>query len=67
MITVTLPDGSTRELPEGSSAADLAGIDVLLLASLVLLGIAVLPSHRLRESEHLVGARVEVAKTAETA
>lgn len=49
------------------SAADLAGIDGLLLASLVLLGIAVLPIHRLRESEHLVGARVEVAKTAETA
>ncbi|HET6380405.1 MAG TPA: MFS transporter [candidate division Zixibacteria bacterium] len=46
------------------SAADLAGIDGLLLASLVLLAIAVLPIHRLRESEHLVGTRVEVADIA---
>ncbi|HEX2142798.1 MAG TPA: MFS transporter, partial [Candidatus Limnocylindria bacterium] len=37
------------------TAADWAGIDGLLLASLVLLGIAVLPIHRLRVSEHLVG------------
>jgi MFS family permease len=37
------------------TAADLAGIDGLLLASLLLLGVAVLPIHRLRESEHLVG------------
>ncbi|HSM38210.1 MAG TPA: MFS transporter [Candidatus Limnocylindrales bacterium] len=37
------------------AAADLAGIDGLLLASLGLLIIAVLPIHRLRESEHLVG------------
>jgi MFS family permease len=37
------------------SAADWAGIDGLLLASLVLLLIAVLPIHRLRASEHLVG------------
>jgi MFS family permease len=37
------------------TAADWAGIDGLLLASLVLLIIAVLPIHRLRTSEHLVG------------
>jgi predicted MFS family arabinose efflux permease len=37
------------------SAADWAGIDGLLLASLLLLLIAVLPIHRLRASEHLVG------------
>ena len=37
------------------TAADWAGIDGLLMASLLLLGIAVLPIHRLRESEHLVG------------
>jgi MFS family permease len=37
------------------SAADWAGIDGLLLASLILLLIAVLPIHRLRASEHLVG------------
>jgi MFS family permease len=36
-------------------AADWAGIDGLLLASLILLLIAVLPIHRLRASEHLVG------------
>jgi MFS family permease len=42
------------------AAADLAGIDGLLLASLGLLIIAVLPIHRLRESEHLVGARAEL-------
>jgi MFS family permease len=39
------------------AAADLAGIDGLLLASLVLLGVALLPIHRLRDSEHLVGVR----------
>jgi MFS family permease len=39
------------------AAADLAGIDGLLLASLLLLGVAVLPIHRLRDSEHLVGVR----------
>ncbi|MGH2455780.1 MAG: MFS transporter [Candidatus Limnocylindria bacterium] len=38
------------------TAADWAGIDGLLMASLVLLAVAVLPIHRLRESEHLVGA-----------
>lgn len=37
------------------AAADLAGIDGLLMASLGLLIVAVLPIHRLRESEHLVG------------
>jgi MFS family permease len=41
------------------TAADLAGIDGLLTASLVLLLIAVIPIHRLRESEHLVGVAVE--------
>jgi MFS family permease len=46
------------------TAADWAGIDGLLLASLVLLGIAVLPIHRLRESEHLVGATVEAGPAA---
>ena len=40
-------------------AADLAGIDGLLLASLGLLVVAVLPVHRLRESEHQVGVVVE--------
>jgi MFS family permease len=38
------------------TAADWAGIDGLLLASLVLLIVAVLPIQRLRASEHLVGA-----------
>jgi MFS family permease len=37
------------------TAADWAGIDGLLLASLVLLIVAVLPIQRLRASEHLVG------------
>jgi MFS family permease len=37
------------------SAADWAGIDGLLLASLLLILIAVLPIQRLRASEHLVG------------
>jgi MFS family permease len=41
------------------TAADMAGIDGLLLASLLLLIVAVLPIHRLRESEHLVGQRPE--------
>ncbi|HEX6140224.1 MAG TPA: MFS transporter [Candidatus Limnocylindria bacterium] len=41
------------------TAADWAGIDGLLLASLALLVVAVLPIHRLRESEHLVGVRAE--------
>jgi predicted MFS family arabinose efflux permease len=39
------------------SAADWLGIDGLLLASLLLLLVAVLPIHRLRSSEHLVGSR----------
>ena len=43
------------------SAADLAGIDGLLMASLVLLFIAVVPIHRLRESEHLVGVAPDPA------
>jgi len=38
------------------TAADWLGIDGLLLASLVLLGIALLPLRGLRASEHLVGA-----------
>jgi MFS family permease len=46
------------------TAADLAGIDGLLLASLALLVIAVLPIHRLRESEHLVGQRAPQHTTA---
>jgi len=41
------------------SAADWAGIDGLLLASLVLILIAVLPIQRLRASEHLVGVAPE--------
>src|SRR5574338_799512 len=41
------------------TAADWAGIDGLLLASLALLVVAVLPIHRLRESEHLVGVRAD--------
>lgn len=39
------------------TAADWAGIDGLLLASLGLLLIAVLPIHRLRASEHLIGLK----------
>lgn len=41
------------------AAADLAGIDGLLTASLVLLLVALLPIHRLRASEHLVGTAAE--------
>lgn len=41
------------------TAADVAGIDGLLMASLALLVVAVLPIHRLRESEHLVGTAAE--------
>ena len=37
-------------------AADWQGIDGLLAASLLLLLVAILPLHRLRRSEHLVGA-----------
>jgi MFS family permease len=39
------------------TAADWAGIDGLLLASLALVLIAVLPIHRLRASEHLIGLK----------
>jgi MFS family permease len=43
------------------SAADWLGIDGLLLASVVLLVIALVPLRWLRESEHLVGAQVQLA------
>ena len=39
--------------------AKTAGIDGLLTASLVLLLVALLPIHRLRASEHLVGTAAE--------
>ena len=42
-------------------AGDLAGIDGLLMASVGLILIAVLPVHRLRASEHLVGAAPDPA------
>jgi MFS family permease len=42
------------------SAADWLGIDGLLLASVVMLGIALLPLRWLRESEHLVGVPAPV-------
>ncbi|HLE89461.1 MAG TPA: MFS transporter [Candidatus Limnocylindria bacterium] len=38
-------------------AGDWAGIDGLLYASLILIVVAILPVHRLRASEHLVGTR----------
>jgi MFS family permease len=40
-------------------AGDWAGIDGLLYASLLLIVVAILPVHRLRASEHLVGQRAE--------
>lgn len=40
-------------------AGDLAGIDGLLYASVILIIVAILPVHRLRASEHLVGTRSE--------
>ena len=43
------------------AAADSMGIDGLLVASVVLLVVALLPLRWLRESEHLVGARVQLA------
>jgi MFS family permease len=43
------------------AAADWMGIDGLLVASVVFLLVALLPLRWLRESEHLVGARVQLA------
>ncbi len=40
-------------------AGDWAGIDGLIYASLLLIVVAILPVHRLRASEHLVGQRAE--------
>jgi hypothetical protein len=43
----------------GGVAAELHGIDGILVATLVLLGIALIPLHRLRSVEHLVGGPPE--------
>jgi MFS family permease len=43
----------------GGVAAELAGIDGILVATLVLLGIALVPLHRLRVVEHLLGGPPE--------
>jgi MFS family permease len=43
----------------GGVAAELAGIDGILVATLVLLGIALVPLHRLRIVEHLLGGPPE--------
>lgn len=43
----------------GGVAAELHGIDGILVATLVLLGIALVPLHRLRSVEHLVGDPTE--------
>lgn len=55
LYSVFLGLGQIIGAVSSGAAADLAGIDGLLMASLGLLIIAVLPIHRLRESEHLVG------------
>ncbi len=47
----------------GGVAADLRGIDGMLVLTLLLLGIAVLPLSRLRRYEHVVGAGGEVGLT----
>ena len=43
-------------------AGDAAGIDGLFITSSVLIVVALLPLNRLRSSEHLVGARLPVAR-----
>jgi MFS family permease len=40
----------------GGAAGGLEGLDGILLATLVLIGIALLPLHRLRALEHRVGS-----------
>jgi MFS family permease len=57
LYSVFLGVGQVIGALASGSAADWLGIDGLLLASVVLLLIAVLPIHRLRASEHLVGVR----------
>jgi hypothetical protein len=39
----------------GGAAGGIEGLDGILFATLVLIGIALLPLHRLRSLEHLVG------------
>jgi MFS family permease len=55
LYSVFLGVGQIIGAVASGTAADWAGIDGLLLASLVLVAVAVLPIHRLRASEHLVG------------
>jgi len=57
LYSVFLGLGQIVGAVSSGTAADWLGIDGLLLASLILLLIAVLPVHRLRASEHLVGER----------
>jgi MFS family permease len=59
LYSVFLGVGQIIGAVASGTAADWAGIDGLLLASLALLIIAVLPIHRLRASEHLVGMAPE--------
>jgi MFS family permease len=57
LYSVFLGVGQIIGALSSGAAADWAGIDGLLLASLGLLLIAVLPIHRLRASEHLIGLK----------
>jgi MFS family permease len=59
LYSVFLGVGQIIGAVASGQAADWLGIDGLLLASTVLLLVAVLPIHRLRASEHLVGAAPE--------
>ncbi|HYM52575.1 MAG TPA: MFS transporter [Candidatus Dormibacteraeota bacterium] len=57
LYSVFLGVGQIIGALSSGAAADWAGIDGLLLASLGLLLIAVLPIHQLRASEHLIGLK----------
>ncbi len=57
LYSVFLGVGQITGSLAGGGAAQWRGIDGLLVASLGLLVVAVLPIHRLRASEHLVGGR----------
>jgi MFS family permease len=63
LYSVFLGVGQIIGAVASGQAADWLGIDGLLLASLVLLLVAVLPIHRLRASEHLVGTAAEPIAT----
>jgi len=59
LYSVFLAVGQIVGALAGGGAAEWLGIDGLLIASLGLLAIAILPTHALRSSEHLVGVAAD--------